>query len=69
VVVRKIQDGLPVREVLRGLGLPFAGELPDEVRVRQAAQIGDAPGLVRGTQLTELCTTLLDRSLVPRVAA
>jgi secretion/DNA translocation related CpaE-like protein len=69
VVVRRIRDGLPAREVLRGLGLPFAGELPDEVRVRQAAQIGDAPGLVRGTQLTELCTTLLDRSLVPRVAA
>jgi secretion/DNA translocation related CpaE-like protein len=69
VVVRRIRDGLPAREVLRGIGLPFAGELPDEVRVRRAAQVGDAPGLVRGTKLAELCTTLLDRSLVPRVAA
>ncbi len=68
-VVRKVPDALPAREVLRGVGLPFAGELPEEVRVRQAAQVGDAPGLLRGTKLAELCTTLLDRSLVPQVAA
>ncbi|HEY6745484.1 MAG TPA: septum site-determining protein Ssd [Mycobacteriales bacterium] len=69
VVVRRTTDALPTREVLRGVGLPFAGELPDEARVQEAAQLGDAPGLVRGTKLAELCATLLDRSQVRPVAA
>lgn len=68
-VVRGTTEALPVREVLRGVGLPFAGELPDEARVHEAAQLGDASGLVRGTRLAELCTTLLDRSQVRPVAA
>jgi secretion/DNA translocation related CpaE-like protein len=69
VVVRKTTDALPAREVLRGVGLPFAGELPDEARVFEASQLGDAPGLVRGTKLAALCATLLDRSLAGPVAA
>ena len=69
VVVRRTTDALPAREVLRGVGLPFAGELPDEARVQEAAQLGDAPGLVRGTKLAELCATLLDRTQVRPVAA
>ena len=69
LIVRGSTDALPVREVLRGVGLPFAGELPDERRVQEAAQLGDAPGLVRGTRLAELCSTLLDRSQVRPVAA
>jgi secretion/DNA translocation related CpaE-like protein len=69
VIVRMTTDALPAREVLRGVGLPFAGELPDEARVLEAAQLGDAPGLVRGTRLAGLCATLLDRSLTRPVAA
>jgi secretion/DNA translocation related CpaE-like protein len=69
VVVRRTTDALPAREVVRGVGLPFAGELPDEARVREAAHLGDAPGLVRGTKLAELCATLLDRSPARPVAA
>jgi secretion/DNA translocation related CpaE-like protein len=69
VVVRRTTDTLPTPEVLRGMRLAFAGELPDEDRVRDAAQLGDGPGLIRGTKLAELCTTLLDRSLAPAVAA
>jgi hypothetical protein len=55
--------------VVRAMGLPFAGEVPDEVRVRDAAHLGDAPGLLRGTKLAELCVTLLDRSVARPVAA
>jgi secretion/DNA translocation related CpaE-like protein len=69
VVVRRTTGALPTREVLRGVGLPFAGELPDESRVLEAAQLGDAPGLIRGTKLAGLCATLLDRSLARPVAA
>lgn len=69
VIVRMTTDALPAREVLRGVGLPFAGELPDEARVLEAAQLGDAPGLVRGTKLAGLCATFLDRSLTRPVAA
>jgi secretion/DNA translocation related CpaE-like protein len=69
VVVRKTTDALPAQEVLHGVGLPFAGELPDETRVLEASQLGDAPGLVRGTKLGALCVTLLDRSLARPVAA
>ncbi|HST66111.1 MAG TPA: septum site-determining protein Ssd [Mycobacteriales bacterium] len=68
-VVRSAADVLPTREVVRGVGLPFAGELPDEPRVREAAQLGDAPGLLRGTKLADLCSTVLDRSLARAVAA
>jgi hypothetical protein len=53
---------LPAREVVRGVELPFAGELTDEVEVRQALQTGDAAGLVRGTELAALCEALLGRT-------
>ena len=69
VVVRTSAGSLPRQEVLRGMSLPFAGELPDESRVRDAARLGDATGLLRGTKLAELCGTLLDRSLARPVAA
>jgi secretion/DNA translocation related CpaE-like protein len=69
VVVRTVPGALPASEVVRGLGLPFAGQLSDEVTVRAAAQVGDPAGLVRGTELAELCRTLLDRSDVLAVAA
>jgi secretion/DNA translocation related CpaE-like protein len=68
-VVRTVAGALPAREVLRGLGLPFAGELADEISVREALQLGDAAGLVRGTELGELCETLLDGSIATRAAA
>jgi hypothetical protein len=60
---------LPSPEVVRGLGLPFAGQFADEVAVRVAVQVGDAAGLVRGTELAQLCGTLLDRSGALAVAA
>jgi hypothetical protein len=64
-----VAGALPAREVLRGLGLPSAGELADEVSVREALQLGDAAGLIRGTELGELCETLLDGSIATRAAA
>jgi secretion/DNA translocation related CpaE-like protein len=62
VVVRTVPGALPAREVVRGVELPFAGELTDEVEVRQALQTGDAAGLVRETQLAALCEALLGRT-------
>jgi secretion/DNA translocation related CpaE-like protein len=57
--VIRVPGALPGREVLRGLDLPFAGELADEVTVRAALQVGDAAALVRGTELAALCEALL----------
>lgn len=59
VVVRTVPGALPGREVVHGLDLPLAGELPDEVPVRAALQIGDAAALIRGTELAALCAALL----------
>jgi secretion/DNA translocation related CpaE-like protein len=59
VVVRPVPGALPGREVVHGLDLPLAGELPEEVTVRAALQVGDAAALVRGTQLGALCEALL----------
>jgi hypothetical protein len=44
------------------LGLPLAGELPDEVTVRAATQMGEPTALLRNTELAALCETIL---LVP----
>jgi hypothetical protein len=68
-VVRMVPGALPAREVIRGVGLPLAGELADEVAVREALQVGDAAGLVRDTDLAELCGTLLDGVIATRAAA
>jgi secretion/DNA translocation related CpaE-like protein len=68
-VVRTVAGALPGREVVRGLDLPLAGELPDEVAVRAALQVGDAAALVRGTELAELCAALLETPTVARAAA
>jgi secretion/DNA translocation related CpaE-like protein len=68
-VVRTVAGALPAREVLRGVGLPLAGELADEIPVREALQLGDAAGLVRRTVLGGLCETLLDGSIGTRAAA
>jgi secretion/DNA translocation related CpaE-like protein len=59
VVVRMVPGALPGREVVHGLDLPLAGELPEEVTVRAALQVGDATALVRGTKLAALCEALL----------
>ena len=62
VVVRTVPGALPSEEVAHGLGLPLAGELPDEVTVRAATQMGEPTALLRNTELAALCETIL---LVP----
>ena len=62
VVVRAVPGALPSEEVAHGLGLPLAGELPDEVAVRAATQMGEPTALLRNTELAALCETIL---LVP----
>jgi hypothetical protein len=62
VVVRAVPGALPSEEVARGLDLPLAGELPDEVTVRVAVQTGQPNALLRGTRLAALCEAIL---LVP----
>ncbi len=59
VVVRVVPGGLPGPEVVRGLDLPLAGELPDEVVVRAAIQAGDPAALLRNTRLAALCEAIL----------
>ncbi|HEV7656138.1 MAG TPA: septum site-determining protein Ssd [Mycobacteriales bacterium] len=68
-VVRTGPGALPSREVVRGADLPFAGELADEAAVRQAVQVGNGAGLIRGTRLGELCEHLLGRTGAVREAA
>ena len=62
VIVRAVPGALPTEEVARGLGLPLAGELPDEITVRAAIQTGEPAALLRNTGLAALCETIL---LVP----
>jgi secretion/DNA translocation related CpaE-like protein len=59
LVVRNVPGALPSREVARGLNLPLAGELPDEVVVRAAIQAGDPEAMTRGTALAALCEAIL----------
>lgn len=69
VVVRSVANALPGPDVARGLGLPFAGELPDEGVVRAAIQTGDPVVLLRNTQLVALCEALLRVPTALEVAA
>lgn len=69
VVVRPVPDGLPVREIPRVLGVPAAGELPDEAQVRKALLSGDAAGLLRAPNLSALCQALLKGRARHRSAA
>jgi secretion/DNA translocation related CpaE-like protein len=59
VIVRVVPGALPSEEVARGVGLPLAGELPDEVAVRAAVQAGDSTALLRTTELAALCDKIL----------
>ena len=59
VVVRAVPGALPSEEVAHGLGLPLAGELPDEETVRAATQRGEPTALLRNTELAALCETIL----------
>lgn len=68
-VVRPVSDGLPVREVLRVLALPSAGELPDEAEVPTALLTGEVAGLLRAPALSRLCRVLLGSPARTRVAA
>jgi secretion/DNA translocation related CpaE-like protein len=61
LIVRPVPGGLPGPEVARALGLAPAGDLPDEVVVRAAIQVGD-PTALRDTELAALCEAIL---LVP----
>jgi secretion/DNA translocation related CpaE-like protein len=69
VVVRAVPGALPSREVTRGLDLPLAGDLPEEVTVRVAIQTGDPTSLLRGTELAGLCEAVLVVPPVIGVAA
>jgi secretion/DNA translocation related CpaE-like protein len=69
LVVRKVPNGLPVREVVRGTGIDLAGDYADEPGVRAALLTGDPRGLVRGTELGALCHRLLDRPATTARAA
>ena len=59
VVVRAVPGAVPSEEVARGLDLPLAGELPDEVTVRVAIQTGEPATLLRSTELAALCQAIL----------
>jgi secretion/DNA translocation related CpaE-like protein len=68
-VVRRVPDGLPTREVVRGVELAAAGELADEPEVRTALLTGTAADLLRGDALAALCADLLGSPAPLRVAA
>ncbi|MGF1427852.1 septum site-determining protein Ssd [Kitasatospora sp. LaBMicrA B282] len=55
--------GLRGAEVARGLGLPLAGEIPDEARLRLDAERGRPPGLRGRGPLARFCVTYLDHVL------
>ena len=69
VVVRAVPDGLPPAEVVRALELPLAGMVVDDPAVRVAGMTGDAPSIIRGTALGQLCGTLLSATGTTWVAA
>lgn len=68
-VVRPVPDGLPTRDVVHGLELASAGELPDEAEVRTALLTGKAADLLRGHALAALCAELAGAAVPLRVAA
>jgi secretion/DNA translocation related CpaE-like protein len=69
VLVRAVPGALPSEEIARGLGLPLAGELPDEVTVRAAIQAGEPTALLRNTELAALCETIIRASVAIGMAA
>jgi secretion/DNA translocation related CpaE-like protein len=60
VVVRRVPDGLPPREVARGLGADLVGDYVEEPSVRAALLNGVPRDLTRGTELGALCDRILD---------
>ena len=68
-VVRPVPGGLPTQEVVHGLQLASAGELPDEAEVRTALLTGTAAGLLRGHALAALCVDLTGAAIPLGVAA
>lgn len=69
VVVRTVPGALPSGEIVRGLDLSLAGELPDEVSVRSAIQTGEPAALLRGTKLAALCEAILHDQAAIGIAA
>ncbi|MDT0317944.1 septum site-determining protein Ssd [Streptomyces millisiae] len=63
VVARASAAGLPGAELARLLGLPLAGELPDEPGLRAAAESGEPPGADAKGVLARFSAALLDRAL------
>ncbi|MEO3752623.1 septum site-determining protein Ssd [Streptomyces sp. B6B3] len=62
--------GLAGAELARLLGLPLAGELPEEPGLPAAAERGDPPGRDSGGVLARFCDALLERALpTPEAAA
>ncbi|MGK5532838.1 septum site-determining protein Ssd [Streptomyces sp. URMC 129] len=62
--------GLAGPELARLLGLPLAGELPDEPGLSAAADAGEPPGANARGVLATFCATLLERALpAPGAAA
>ncbi|WP_078900535.1 septum site-determining protein Ssd [Streptomyces sp. SBT349] len=69
VVARTAGGGLAGAELARLLGLPLAGELPDEPGLSAAADAGEPPGGNAKGVLARFCSTLLDRALPTAEAA
>ena len=59
-LVRKVDGGVPPRDVAGSLGLALGGELEHEPAVRAAALRGRPAAMVRGTALADVCRHLLD---------
>jgi secretion/DNA translocation related CpaE-like protein len=55
--------GLVAEELARLLGLPLAGELPEEPGLPEAADRGEPPGADAGGMLGRFCASLLERAL------
>jgi secretion/DNA translocation related CpaE-like protein len=66
VVVRQPgPGGLAVKEVVAALGLPYAGTLRSDARVRSALERGEPPAATGQGSLATLCEKLLDDVLPP----
>ncbi|WP_228080951.1 septum site-determining protein Ssd [Streptomyces profundus] len=63
VARRRPADGLPGSELAKLLGLPLAGEVPDERGLATAAEMGEPPGANPRGALAMFCSGLLDRVL------
>jgi secretion/DNA translocation related CpaE-like protein len=64
-----VAGGLAGAELARLLGLPLAGELPDEPGLSAAADMGEPPGADTKGVLARFCGELLDRALPAAGAA